>query len=311
MAPAGRKRVGAALVVAGALLAAGCSHRPVPPRPRSSAPGPVVVASFNFPESELVAEIYAQALEHVGVPVRRELDLGTREMVLPALHGGLVDVVPEYVGSALAALEPGLAGGQATGDQRARLAESLRPWNVEVLAAAPAQDQNGLVVTRALAERLGLRSTSDLAAVAPRLSLGGPAECPTRPFCLVGFGALYGIHFGHFQPYDVESQRVTALEQQVVDVAVMFTTDGQLATGKFVLLADDRHLQPAENLVPLLSARAHRAYGDRVPTAINAVSSALSTNDLVFLNWRVGVAGKDLPTEARGWLERHGLVPPA
>lgn len=303
--------MGATLVVAGALLAAGCSHRPVQPRSGSSAPGPVVVASFNFPESELVAEMYAQALEHAGVPVRRELDLGTREMVLPALHGGLVDVVPEYVGSALAALEPGGARGTGDGDPRTRLADALRPWNVEVLPASPAQDQNGLVVTRALADRLGLHSTSDLAPVAPRLSLGGPAECPTRPFCLVGLGATYGIRFGRFQPYDVETQRVTALEQQVVDVAVMFTTDGQLATGKFVLLTDDRHLQPGENLVPLLSARAHRAYGDRVTAAINAVSASLSTNDLVFLNWRIGVAGKDVATEARGWLERHGLVPPS
>ncbi len=298
--------VGAALAV----VAAACSpapHGAVPPAPPAA---PVVVASFNFPESELVAEIYAQALEHAGVPVRRQLDLGTREMVLPALHQGLVDVVPEYLGSALAALRPGgPAQGATTADELRVLTEALAPWRVTVLAAAPAQDQNGLAVTRQLAGQLGLRAVSDLAAPSPRLTLVGPTECPTRPFCLVGFERVYGLHFAHFQAYDAESQRVTALEQQVADVAVMFTTDGVLATGRFALLTDDRDLQPAENITPLVSQRALAAYGSRVRTALDAVSLRLTTKELIFLNWRIGVAGKDIASEASGWLQRTGLVP--
>jgi osmoprotectant transport system substrate-binding protein len=185
---------------------------------------------------------------------------------------------------------------------------ALRPWHVEVLPAAAAQDQNGLAVTRALAQRLGLRSTSDLARFASTLSLGAPTECPTRPFCLLGFESVYGLHFAKFEPFDAESQRVSALQQQVVDVAVMFTTDGALATGDYVLLADDRNLQPADNVVPVVSARAIATYGPGVETALDAVSAKLTEQNLVFLNWRVTVAGKDSAAEARGWLEREHIV---
>jgi len=273
-------------------------------------PAPVVVASFNFEESELIAEIYGQALEHVGVPVRMELDLGPREMVLPAVHQGMVDVVPEYLGSLLAALDPtAQLQGATAATENSQLAETLSSWNLRVLPAAPAEDQNGLVVTETLAKRLDLHTDSDLAGVAPRLTLGAPTECPTRPFCLIGFRAMYGLRFARFEAFDDESQRITALQQQVVEVALLDTTDGVLATGNFVLLADDRHLQPADNVAPVVSTRAIRTYGSRVVTALDAVSAKLTTRELIFLNWRVGVAGKDVAAEARGWLERQGLVP--
>ena len=301
-----------AVVTAAAVLAALVSCSKSHPRPAASTPtsGPVVIASFNFEESELVAEIYAQALEHAGIPVRRELDLGPRELVLPAVHQGLVDLVPEYTGSLLAALDPGahLQGATAL-EERAALVLVLSSWNVEVLAAAAGEDQNGLVVSATLAHRLGVTTDSDLAAVAPRLTLAAPSECPTRPFCLVGFQSVYGIHFGRFVPFDAESQRITALDQQVADVAVLDTTDGVLATGDFVLLTDDRHLQPTDDIAPIVSDRAVGAYGDRLVAALDAVSAKLTTPELIFLNWRVGVAGKNLASEARGWLQRQGLVP--
>jgi osmoprotectant transport system substrate-binding protein len=101
---------------------------------------------------------------------------------------------------------------------------------------------------------------------------------------------------------------VAALEQQLVDVALVFTTDGHLATGDFVLLRDDRRLQPVENVVPVVSARAVERYGQRVVRALDAVSAELTTQNLVFLNWRVEVAGKPVQAEARGWLRRHGLL---
>jgi osmoprotectant transport system substrate-binding protein len=297
-----------AVTIAG-LGMAGCTAArhtaaPAPPRP------PVVVASFNFPESELLAQIYAQALEHAGVPVRLELDLGPRELVLPALHQGLVDVVPEYLGSALAAVAPGAhLQGASAADEAQALGDALRSWHVAVLPSAPAQDQNGLAVTSQVADRDRLSTVSSLVPVAGSLTLGGPSECPTRPFCLAGLQSVYGLRFARFLPFDAEGQRVAALQQQVVDVAVMFTTDGQLATGKFRLLVDDRHLQPSENVSPLVSERAIGAYGVRVTATLDAISGKLTTADLVFLNWRTGVAGKSAAAEARGWLERHGLVP--
>jgi osmoprotectant transport system substrate-binding protein len=291
-----------------AVLAACAGSKPVQPQ-QPAGPTPVVVASFNFPESVLLADIYGQALQSAGVPVRLELDLGPRELVLPAVHQGLVDVVPEYLGSLLEALDPGadLEGASAVSEAR-QLAQALKPWNVSVLPPAPANDQNGLVVTQFLAQQYGLHAVSQLVSIAPGLTLGGPTECPSRPFCLLGFQSSYGLRFAHFDAFDDESQRVTALGEQVIEVAVMDTTDGELATGQFVLLSDDRHLQPADNVAPLVSARAVRAYGSRVVTALDAVSARLSSRDLTFLNWRVQVAGYDPAAEAHAWLVREGLV---
>ncbi|HET9443652.1 MAG TPA: ABC transporter substrate-binding protein, partial [Acidimicrobiales bacterium] len=316
--PSRRASPTAALASLVAVLVAACSPGGPAPGPEAgrAAPGrggEVVVASFNFPESVLVAEIYAGALEAAGVPVHRQLELGPRELVQPALLQGLVDVVPEYLGTALASLvaEPGVDPADA-GAVRRRLAEAVAAWDLRVLDPAPAQNQNGLAVTRATAERHGLRTLSDLSqatSAAPGgLALSGPPECPTRAFCLPGLERVYGLRFARFVPFDSEHQRVTALREAVVDVAVMFTTDGELAGGDLVLLEDDRHLQPVENVVPLVSASALERHGPALSGALSAVSARLTAGALSFLNWRVAVAGRDPEAEARGWLARQGLA---
>ena len=272
--------------------------------------GAVVVASFNFPESELLAAIYGLAIRHAGIPVQLRLDLGPRELVQPALEQGLVDVVPEYLGTALTSLEP--RPGVPMSDPaavRAALARALARWHVQVMTPAAAQDQNGVVVTAATARRLGLRKVSDLRRAASRLVLGGAPECPDRPYCLPGLRKVYGLGFARFLPLDTEPQRVTALREGVVDVAVLDTTDGNLATGDLVLLSDDRHLQPAENVVPVITGSAIARYGNRLAGAVNAVSAQLTSKALLFLDWRVEVAEADVLAEARGWLERHGILP--
>jgi osmoprotectant transport system substrate-binding protein len=276
----------------------------------SAARHAVVVASFNFPESELLATIYGLAIQHAGIPVRLELDLGPREIVQPALEQGLVNLVPEYLGSALTSLEPAPAVAMSDpAAMRHELARLLARWHVRVLAPARAQDQNGIVVTRATARRLGLQKVSDLARVAGRMTLGGPPECTTRPYCLPGLRAVYGLRFARFLGFETERQRVAALQAGVANVAVLFTTDGNLATGDLVLLTDDRGLQPAENVVPVISATAVKRYGKRLLDVVNAVSARLTSASLTFLNWRIEVAGKNVLAEARGWLERHGIVP--
>jgi osmoprotectant transport system substrate-binding protein len=192
---------------------------------------------------------------------------------------------------------------------RAALARVLARWHVRVMAPASAQDQNGIVVTAATARRLGLRTVSDLRRAAGRLTLGGAPECPDRPYCLPGLREVYGLRFAGFLPFDTEQQRVTALTEGVVDVAVLDTTDGNLATGELVLLADDRRLQPAENIVPVITGRAMARYGQRLAGAVNTVSAQLTSQALLFLDWRVQVAGADVLAEARGWLERHDILP--
>lgn len=305
----GRLAAGVVLALA-AVLAASCRSGGVAAKHAATTPDrAVAVASFNFTESKLLAAIYAFAIEHAGIPVRLRLGLGPRELVQPALEQGFVDVVPEYLGTALTSLEPGapveMSGAVAV---RRELVHAFARWHVRVLEPAAAQDKNGFVVTRDTARRLHLRTVSDLGPAASGLVLGGPPECPDRPYCLEGLHAVYGLHFAKFLPFDTERQRFAAVQQGVVDVAVMFSTDGYLATGDLVWLTDDRHLQPADNVVPVVTARAVARYGPRLVGTLNAVSARLTSNDLLFLNWRVDVAGKDVMAEARGWLERHGLL---
>jgi osmoprotectant transport system substrate-binding protein len=296
-----------------ALLAAcqsGTGQSNAPGRDATAPGGAVVVASFNFPESELLAAIYGLAIQHAGIPVQLELGLGPRELVQPALEQGLVDVVPEYLGTALTSLRP--PAGLAMPDPaavRAALARALAPWDVRVMTPAAAQDQNGIVVTNTTARRLGLHKVSDLRRVAGRLTLGGSPECPARPYCLPGLREVYGLDFAGFLSFDTEPQRVTALREGVVDIAVLDTTDGNLTSGDLVLLSDDRHLQPAENVVPVITSRAMARYGKRLAGAVNAVSAQLTSEALLFMDWRVEVAGAGVTAEARAWLERHGVLP--
>jgi osmoprotectant transport system substrate-binding protein len=308
MVMGGRARPAPLAWMAGVLLAlaaCGGGHE----APSVPAEG-VAVASFNFAESRLVAEIYAQALEDEGIPVRRELDLGPRELVFPALRQGRVDIVPEYLGSALTAAAPAATVDRSDPEAvRTALAAAIQPWDLRLLGYADAQNQNGLVVTRATAERLDLRTVSDVGPVARRLTVGGPPECPSRRYCLEGLADVYGLRFAAFVPLARQSYVGQALEDYVIDLGVLFTTDGALAGDDLVVLDDDRGLQPAENLVPMVrSDILAAADGTRVAGALDEVSQRLTTASLRFLNWRVSVAGNDPASEARAWLIRQGLV---
>ena len=301
----------AGVALAAVLLAVLSACRPDEssrPRPGPTVDDAVVVASFDFPESVLLGEIYSVALEGAGIPVRRELGLGPRELLQPALQQGLVDVVPEYLGTALASVEPGADLERLQDhDVRDRLQRALLPWGLAPAEPAPAENQNGVVVSRSTAERLGLRAVSDLGLRAGDLRLGGPPECPRRRFCLEGLAQVYGLHFEAFVPLATESARLTALVEDVVDVAVMFTSDASLATLELVLLDDDRGLQPVENVVPVVSSAAAARHAHLAGT-LNAVSARLTSENLRFLNWRIGPGGRSVAAEARGWLQRQGLV---
>jgi osmoprotectant transport system substrate-binding protein len=288
----------------------GCGKSSTELSPAKVPPAEVVVASFNFPESELLAQIYGQALLARGVPVRMEMDLGTREMVLPAFQTGMIDLVPDYVGSALQAINPGVSVDMAdTSAVTTGLAEALLAWHGEVLSPSQAEDENGLVVTRHTAARYGLRSISDLVPYATRLTFSAPPECPTRPYCLVGIQSVYGLHFASLLPLATEEERITALNQGVADVALVFTTSPSLTDPDLVLLEDDKHLQPADHVAPIVSDRVVALYGVRLTEALDIVSARLTSRELTFLNWRVSVEGRSPAEEAHGWLVRQGLTP--
>lgn len=286
-----------------AVLFAGCTSSRQQP---GASPGPddtVTVASFDFAESRLLAELYSQALEAGGYKVRRAFDLGPREFVAPALVGGLVDLVPEYAGTALqfvslGAVQPG-ANAEETHEA---LARGLKEKDVTVLLPAPAQDANTFVVSRRVADRLGLRTLSDVARVGAQLTFGGPPECSARPLCLLGLARVYGIRFREVVPLDAGGPLTRqALGNGVVDVALLFTTDPAVGGPDLVELVDDRGLQPAENVTPLVRTELLDRAGPRLAGAIDAVSRRLTTDDLRQLNTLVA-GGADVADVAGTWL---------
>jgi osmoprotectant transport system substrate-binding protein len=284
-------------VVAFALVAAACSSD------EGTIDGPTItVGSANFSENALVAEIYAQALEAEGYSVERKLNVGSREIYKPALESGELDLVPEYIGTMLTFL-----GGEATSDSaatHAALQAAWEPMGISVLDFAPAQDKNGIVVTKATADEFGFSKTSDLGALNGTLVFGGPPECPSREFCLIGLQGVYGLDFAEFKPLDAGGPiTVTALESGEIDVALLFTSSGVILAKDFVLLEDDMGLQPAENLAPAVRTEIVDAYGDRFENTLKAVSSALTSEELIALNKRVEIDGEDPDKVATSWLE--------
>jgi osmoprotectant transport system substrate-binding protein len=269
----------------------------------------VTVASFDFPESELLAEVYGQALTANGYDVDLELNVGPRVLVEPALAAGLVELVPEYAGTALDFLS--LGDDRPTDDVAATTAaldRVLADRKVVPLAPAPAQDANAVVTTREVADRFGLATISDLAEVAPELIFGGPPGCPDRPFCLGGLTDTYGLHFASFLPLDVGGPLThQALAGGFADVALLFTTDPRLAGDELVVLADDKGLQPADNVVPVVRQEVLDRWGDRFAGVVDGVSARLTTPILRELNRRVAY-GEPPRQVAADWLADEGLV---
>jgi osmoprotectant transport system substrate-binding protein len=260
-------------------------------------PAVLRLASFDFPESRMLAELYGEHLRQAGVQVEVLTGLGTRELVAPALEQGLVDLVVDYTGSLL-----DYAGGsaeQAHGTPeavRAALADRLARRGLSVLRPAPAEDANGFAVRASFARDNRLTRLSDLRALAGRLTFGAPPECPQRRYCLPGLRAAYGLSFRTFRPQPSREATATALETGEIDVGLLETTYGRLVDGRVVLLADDRGLQPRENLVPVVRTEVVRRYGGRLTAALDALSARLDTADLVELN-RLGAVDPRSPAD--------------
>ena len=271
----------------------------------------ITVGSFDFPESVLLAEIYGQALAAASFPVRILPDLGPRELVDSALISGLVQLVPEYAGSALEFFSLGRLS--ATSDAEAAnraLTGSVAGRGLVPASPAPAQDANAIVVTAATAARYGLRSIADLARVAPRLVFGGPPECPERAFCLRGLQRVYGLRFKEFVPLDTGGPLTRqALAAGDIGAGLLFTTDPDIAARHLVILTDDRGLQPAENITPVLRRDVAARYGTGLLTLLNAVSARLTTDSLRHLDAQVELDGHPPRSVARAWLLAHGLIP--
>jgi osmoprotectant transport system substrate-binding protein len=175
---------------------------------------------------------------------------------------------------------------------------------------APAQDGNAIVVTAGTAARYHVRTTSGLAAVAGRLVFGGPPECPERPYCLQGLRRTYGLQFRAFIGLDTGGPLTRqALRAGEIGAALLFTTDPSIQADHLVVLADDRALQPAENVVPVLRRTTLERYGGRLLAVLNAVSARLSTAELTQLNAQVE-KGRAPRAVASHWLTGAGFAQP-
>ena len=298
-----------ATAIIAASLTAGCvSSDPAGTRDRTGARTIVVGVSGAFAENQLVAEMYAQVLEHAGYTVERELDLRSREVSQSALESGQIDLKPEYVSSLLLFIDPNAQGSSDATDVARQAGERLRPRGITVLTPSPAQDTNQFVANAKTAQEFDLTTLSSLASVADRLTIGAPPECPLRPFCLPGLRDVYGVLFEDFEPLDAGGPlTVAALESDEVQIGLMFSTDPSIEANGFIPLLDDKHLQDAENITPVIRTE---KLNEEVRRLLDAVSARLSSDTVTELVGDVVIDGQEVAAVAKAFLAANGLLSP-
>jgi osmoprotectant transport system substrate-binding protein len=266
--------------------------------------GEVTVGSDAFAEAQIVGEMYAQVLENAGYTVNRELTLESRDVRLPAMESGEIDIAPEYLASLLSVVDPSADLTADADGIASQLEEPLAEMGLETLQYSDVVDTNAFVVSQETADEHGLTTVSDLADVAGDMTLGGPPECPDRPFCIPGLKDTYGVEFGDFKALEYGAT-ITALAGGEIDVGLLFSTDGSIAENGFVLLEDDKGLQSADNIVPLVRSE---VLTDEIQELLDSVTEALETAAITELNKRANVDVEDPADLAEEYLTDAGLL---
>lgn len=269
--------------------------------------GPTVtIGAQDFGESAIMAEVYGQALEASGYEVSQQELGGFRDIEIGAFESGDINFAPEYAASTLEFLNEG--AGEATGDidETVDLLQGyLADIGLQALAASEAVDTNTFVVTPETAEAEGLESIGDLT---DDLTLGGPQDCETNPFCLPGLQEVYGVDLsGNFTPLDA-GLVADALDAGEIDVAVLFSTGAIIADKGWVVLEDDMGMLAADNIIPIVSDELVDAYGDDFTARVDEVSAALTTENVTELNKRFDIDKEDAADIATSFLEDNGLL---
>jgi osmoprotectant transport system substrate-binding protein len=303
--------IGAVAVVATALTVTACSSSKAKTSNTTSAgtggagasAGSLTVGSADFPESVLLADIYADALSSKGVKVTKKLNIGERSVYFTALKDGSINFFPEYSGSILDFLQP-----KATAKTPSEVAAALPAALGSALTAlnyAQAQDSDSITVTQATATKYNLHSIGDLAPVAGKLTLGAPAAFQTRPDGVPALKSVYGVTFGHFTATAAGgSVTVNALKNGSIDAADIFTTDPALAANHFVALADPKSMFAAQNIIPIVTTS---KLTQTIKDTANAVSAKLDTATLAALVTKVQVNNQQPDDVAKAWLASVGL----
>jgi osmoprotectant transport system substrate-binding protein len=265
----------------------------------------IVVGSANFTESQILAEIYAQALAAKGVTVEKRLNIGSREAYIPGLQDGSIDLIPEYSGVLLQYFDK--TADETAPDAVFTALQAALPDNLIVLDKSAAEDKDAVVVTRDTATRLNVKSIADLAPQCPTLVFGGAPEFQTRPDGIPGIQATYNCAFKEFRSLDAGGPlTVAALKNGDVQAANLFTTQSTIAANDFVVLEDPKNNFAAQNVLPLINkAKAT----DNVKATLNAISAKLTTEGLTKLNAEADGDAKPSPeTVAKNWLSQNGLA---
>lgn len=307
-----------ALVAATAVVLAACSSGGGDTADSSASPGsgggPITIATTNFSETKIIASMYQQVLEANGVKASIK-ELTTREVILPALEKGEVQLTPEYLGSMTEFLNKQVNGTDAkqlaTGDADttfAAVTPLAQEQGLTLLTPSPAQDQNAFAVTQDFATQNNLQTLTQLGEYSQQnpITLGGPPECPKRPFCQPGLEQTYDVKVGSFVPLDAGGPlTIQALNQGKVNVGLVFSSSGSVAANNLVVLQDDKGLQTAENILPALYTP---AVTDTITEQLNKVSAALTTDELQQLNQQVEIDRRSPQKVAQAFLEEKGLL---
>ncbi len=300
----GRLALGA-VVVGAALALSGCaSGDPLGSGSSSAATDTITIGSQAYYSNEIIAEIYAQALENAGIKVNRDFNIGQRDAYLPALEqdrtkDGAVDLFPEYTGNLLQYYAPDTTV-TSSDAVYAALRDAL-PKGLEVLDQSPATDQDSYNVTADFAKANKLVSIADLAKVTVPLTLGGSAELAERPYGPNGLKTKYNVTVGFTATGDTT---VDDLLAGTINIANVYSADPRIQTDKLVTLADPDGLFLASHVVPLVRTEVKA----EVANVINAVSAKLTAEGLVALNVESTVDQKSAADIAKGWLTKNGLL---
>ncbi len=270
----------------------------------------VVIGSADFPESKIVAEIYAQALTTNGFTVGRQLGIGSRETYIPALRDHSIDLIPEYTGNLLQYFDP---ASTVTRPEQVELAlVRALPGDLSILTPAPADDTDTVTVTAATAQKWNLRTIGDLAAHSAEVRFGAPSEFANRAQGLPGLKASYGLDITRDNFVSISDgggpATVRALVDGTVTAANIFSTSPAIPQNNLVVLADPKNNFLPGNVVPLVNSQKK---SDPLKRVLDAVSARLTTSDLTELNTAVsGNAGVDPDEAARDWLQANGFDTP-
>jgi osmoprotectant transport system substrate-binding protein len=306
MKSARRRILGAATILLGALLLAACGSSNDSlsgTKSNSGSKTAITIGSQDYYSNEIIAEIYAQALEDAGFKVKRDFRIGQREVYIKDIEDGSIDLFPEYTGNLLQYYQPKTTATKSD-DVYAALSTAL-PKGLRVLKQSPATDQDSYNVTSDFSERNHVTSLADLAKVKESLKLGGNSELATRPYGPKGLKAVYGVTVG-FTPIEDSGGPLTlkALLDGDVQLVNIFSADPKIQANHLVTLDDPKGLFLASNVVPVAS----KHVTDKMAAVIDRVDAALTPAGLVKLNSESTKDQRSAKDIATAWLDDQGIV---